>query len=349
MSDDKRVAVVGYGLAGSAFHAPYIAATPGLRVATVVTGNPERQAAAKERYPDAGVVSTVEEMLGGDPDLVVVATPNRHHVANATEALRRGISVVVDKPVAGTPQEVTTLAELAQAQGVMFTVFQNRRWDGDFRTVQDLIDTGRLPDVSHFESRFERVGRPGGRSAWKSSIDPLDLAHIVYDLGSHLIDQAIVLFGPVQSVFGEAFSPRADVDIEEDVTLALRHANGVSSLLRMSNAVQPAGPRFTVTGATAGYRCWGLDPQEPVARAGTPPTAPGFGEYAEAQWGRLITAEGSVTVPSLNGDYLGYWSMVASCLRGEGPPPVRPEESIRLVTTVAAAMRAVRAGKPVVL
>ncbi|TDP89215.1 Gfo/Idh/MocA family oxidoreductase [Labedaea rhizosphaerae] len=349
MTDDKRVAVLGYGLAGSAFHAPYIEATPGLRVATVVTGNPERQAAARERYPDAAVVSTMEDMLAAGPDLVVVATPNRHHVANATEALRRGISVVVDKPVAGTPDEVATLGELAEDQGVMFTVFQNRRWDGDFRTVRDLVDTARLPDVSAFESRFERVGRPGARSAWKTSTDPLDLAHIVYDLGSHLLDQAIVLFGPVESVFGRASSPRPDVPVEEDVTLAVRHVSGVSTLLRMSNAVQPAGPRFTVTGATAGYRCWGLDPQERAARSGARPTDPGFGVYDEAQWGSLITDEGRAVVPTLNGDYLGYWSMVEACLRGDGPPPVLPEESIRLVTTVAAAMRAVRDGRPVVL
>lgn len=349
MTDDKRVAVLGYGLAGSAFHAPYIAETAGLRVATVVTGNPERQAAAEKRHPDAEVVSTMEEMLAGEPDLVVVATPNRHHVANATEALRRGISVVVDKPVAGTPSEVTALANLAEAQGAMFTVFQNRRWDGDFRTVRDLIDTGRLPDVSAFESRFERVGRPGGRSAWKSSTDPLDLAHIVYDLGSHLIDQAILLFGPVESVFGKASSPRPDVPVEEDVTIAVHHVSGVSSLLRMSNAVQPAGPRFTVTGATAGYRCWGLDPQERAARSGTLPAEPGFGGYDEAQWGSLITDEGSEVVPTLDGDYLGYWSMVEACLRDAGPPPVHPDESVRLVTTVAAAMRAVHDGKPVTL
>ena len=316
MTDDKRVAVLGYGLAGSAFHAPFVAATAGLRLTTVVSGNTERQAAVRERYPDTAVVSTVEEMLAQRPDLVVVASPNRYHVEHAMAALQRGIAVVVDKPVAGTVREVELLAELADDQGVMLTVFQNRRWDGDFRTVRDLIDSGRLADVSRFESRFERAGRPGGRSGWKTSTDPLELAHILYDLGSHLIDQAIVLFGQVESVYAEASSPRAEVAVEEDATVVLRHANGVRSLLRMSNAVQPAAPRFAVLGASASYRCWGLDPQEKASRAGTRPTDAGFGVYPRSQWGALVTDAGAEELPTLDGDYLGYWAMVEACPAG---------------------------------
>ena len=325
MTDDKRVAVLGYGLAGSAFHPPFVAATPGLRLTAVVTGNAERQAAVRERYPDTAVVSTVEEMLAQRPDLVVV-----------------------DKPVAGTVAEVEMLRDLADSTGALFTVFQNRRWDGDFRTVRDLLRSGRLADVSRFESRFERAGRPGARSAWKTSTDPLDLAHIGYDLGSHLVDQAIVAFGPVEWVYAEASSPRAEVLVEEDATILLRHVSGVRSCLRMSNAVQPAAPRFAVLGASASYRCWGLDPQEKALRAGTRPTDAGFGVYPQSQWGALVTDAGTEEVPTLDGDYLSFWAAVEASLRGEGAPPVPAEESVRLVRTLTAALRSVRDGVPVV-
>jgi scyllo-inositol 2-dehydrogenase (NADP+) len=350
MAAGFRVAVIGYGLAGRAFHAPFVASTPGLRLGAVVTGNPERARAVRERYPDTAVMSTVDDLWAAADavDLVVVASPNRFHVEQATAALEAGLSVVVDKPVAATGEEIRKLVELAERGGRMLTVFQNRRWDGDFLTVRELLANDRLGPVTRFESRFER-STSGPRTAWKVSPDPADLTNILYDLGSHLIDQAITLFGPPSTVYAETSSPRLEVPVPEDATVLLTHGGGVRSYLRMSNAVIPAAPRFAVLGARAGFRCWGLDRQEAASVAGRWPTEPGFGAYLREQWGELITADAAERVPTAHGSYLTFWERVVACLNGEAAPPVPPAESVVLVDTIEAALRSAGSGQPVAL
>ncbi|GLZ36855.1 Gfo/Idh/MocA family oxidoreductase [Actinokineospora sp. NBRC 105648] len=345
MAVESRVAVVGFGLAGSAFHAPFIAATPGLRLTAVVTGNPERAAAATERYPGVEVLGAAEELWrrAGEFDLAVIATPNRHHVPQAKAALAAGLAVVVDKPVAGTGREVRELVEAADRAGKMLTAFQNRRWDGDFRTARELVEGGALGEVTRFESRFERAAGPV-KSGWKGSTDPADLASVLYDLGSHVVDQAIALFGRPSTVTAELTGPR-----DEDATVLLTHTGGVRSYLRASKLTAPAAPRLLVTGPTAGYRCWGLDPQEAASRAGVRPDEPGFGVYPPAQWGQLVTAAGTETVPTQDGDYLGYYRAVGACLRGDGPPPVPLGQTVDLVDTIEAALRSSAEKSPVSL
>ncbi|MGX7828770.1 Gfo/Idh/MocA family oxidoreductase [Actinokineospora sp. 24-640] len=330
--DRIAVGVIGYGLAGSAFHAPYIDAVPELRLAAVVTGDPTRAAAVGARYPDVAVLSSVEELLAADVDLVVVASPNRFHVEHAAAAVAAGKAVVVDKPAAATAAQVGDL--LADGR---VTVFQNRRWDGDFRTVRELVEAGRLGEVGRFESRFERAAR-SSRTAWKASTDPADMTDIIYDLGTHLADQAQVLFGPPASVHAESRGPR-------DATILLTHASGVRSVLRMSDSTVPVAPRFVVAGAEAGFRTWGLDPQETAARSGIVPTTAGFGTYPLA--GELVT-DTVEAVALHDGDYLGYYRAVAAWLREGAQAPVSPESSIELAHTIDAALRSVAEGRPVV-
>ncbi|EWC60504.1 Myo-inositol 2-dehydrogenase [Actinokineospora spheciospongiae] len=350
MADETRVAVIGYGLAGSAFHAPFVDAVDGLRVTAVVTGDPERAATARDRHPDVVVHPSVDELWrhADDVDLVVVASPNRFHVEQATAALEVGLHVVVDKPVAATARGVRALGELAKQTGKVLTAFQNRRWDGDFLTVRKLVEDGTLGQVGRFESRFER-GAKAVRSAWRASPDPADMANILYDLGTHLADQAIVLFGRPVTVYAETRAPRPEVRVAEDATILLTHEGGVRSYLRASNVTMPVTPRFAVAGGTAGYRCWGLDPQEAASRAGTPPTAEGFGVYGEDRWGTLTTPDGETVVPTVDGDYLAFYRGVRDCVRGDGPPPVAVAESIALTETIEAAIRSAASGKPVAL
>ncbi|MGW5051750.1 Gfo/Idh/MocA family protein [Actinokineospora sp. NPDC004072] len=322
------VGLIGYGLSGSAFHAPYIEAVPDLRVDAVVTSG--HAAEVGQRHPDVAVVSTVEELLARDVDLVVVASPNRYHVDHAGAALAAGRAVVVDKPAAGTADEVRSIA------GERLTVFQNRRWDGDFRTVRALVEAGRLGEVTRFESRFERAAR-SSRTAWKASTDPADLTDIIYDLGTHLVDQAQVLFGPPTTVFAESRGPR-------DATILLTHAGGVRSLLRMSDSTPAVAPRFVVTGTRAGVRTWGLDPQESAARSGVLPTSPGFGAYPGPA---ELVAETVEPLPIQPGDYLAYYHAVAAWLRGEAPAPVPAADAIALAETIDAALLSVERGEPV--
>ncbi|MCL2553229.1 MAG: Gfo/Idh/MocA family oxidoreductase, partial [Actinomycetia bacterium] len=189
-----RVGLVGYGLAGSVFHAPLIAATEGLVLDTVVTSNPERQEQARAGFPDVRLAATAEELLAraGELDLIVIASPNKTHVPLATAALEAGLPVVVDKPVAGTAAEARGLATLAEERGLLLSVFQNRRWDNDFLTLRRLMAEGGLGDVWRFESRFERW-RPQLKGGWRESGDPAEIGGLLYDLGSHVVDQALVL------------------------------------------------------------------------------------------------------------------------------------------------------------
>ncbi|WP_269857739.1 Gfo/Idh/MocA family oxidoreductase [Streptomyces sp. RPT161] len=337
-----RVGLIGYGLAGSVFHAPLIAATEGLLLDTVVTSNPERQAQAKAEHPQVRTVASAEELWSraDQLDLVVIASPNRTHVPLATDALRAGLPVVVDKPVAGTAAQAAALADLAEERGLLLSVFQNRRWDGDFRTVRHLIDTGELGEVRRFESRFERW-RPRPKGGWRESGDPAEFGGLLYDLGSHLVDQALTLFGPVRTVFAESDVRRPEAEADDDTFIALEHVNGVRSHLWASAVVPQLGPRFRVSGSVAGYVKYGLDPQEAALREGLRPGS-GWGTEPQEAWGRLGAGEspltgGGAAVPTLPGDYPAYYAAIAAALRDGTAPPVTAREAVAALTVLEAA------------
>ncbi|GHE36179.1 Gfo/Idh/MocA family oxidoreductase [Streptomyces thermocarboxydus] len=342
-----RVGLVGYGLAGSVFHAPLIAATQGLALDTVVTSNPERQAQARAEYPDVRVAASADELWAraDELDLIVIASPNRTHVPLATAALEAGLPVVVDKPVAGTAAEARALAELAEKRGLLLSVFQNRRWDNDFLTLRKLIADGELGEVYRFESRFERW-RPQLKGGWRESGDPAEIGGLLYDLGSHVVDQALVLFGPVTSVYAETDVRREGAQADDDTFLALTHENGVRSHLYVSATTAQLGPRFRVLGSKAGYVKHGLDPQEAALREGARPGSPDveWGTEPEELWGRLGAGESPVTgggtpVRTLPGDYPAYYAAVARALLSDGPNPVTASEAAAALDILEAARR----------
>ncbi|TMR23661.1 oxidoreductase [Nonomuraea turkmeniaca] len=329
-----RVGLVGYGVAGAYFHAPLIHATPGLSLAAVVTRNAERQAEVGARYGAAGV-SEVEE-LWGRCDLVVVASPNRTHVSLAAAAIDRGLPVVVDKPLARTAEEGRGLVRLAKERGVMLTVFQNRRWDGDFLTVRRLAGEGALGEVRRFESRFERW-RPLPKGGWRETGGPEEVGGLLYDLGSHLVDQAVQLLGPVREVYCESDVRREGVAADDDTFVALTHADGVRSHLWVSSVAARLGPRFRVLGSEAAYVKYGLDVQEERLRAGVSPDAPGFGEDEEARWGVLGTDDEHRVVRTEAGAYLDFYRGVVAALRDGAAPPVDPESVVEALSVIEAA------------
>lgn len=343
-STPLRVGLVGYGLAGSVFHAPLISATEGLVLDTVVTSHPERQQQARAEFPDVRVAGTPDELFAraGELDLIVIASPNRTHVPLATAALEAGLPVVVDKPLSGTAAEARELAALADERGLLLSVFQNRRWDNDFLTLRKLIDEGGLGDVYRFESRFERW-RPQLKGGWRESGDPAEIGGLLYDLGSHVVDQALVLFGPVTAVYAEADIRRDRAQTDDDTFIALTHASGVRSHLYVSATTAQLGPRFRVLGSKAGYVKHGLDPQEAALRDGTRP-GPGWGTEPEDLWGRLGAGESPVTgggdpVPTLPGDYPAYYTAVAKALLAGAPNPVTALEAATTLDILEAARR----------
>ncbi|MFF5024971.1 Gfo/Idh/MocA family oxidoreductase [Streptomyces collinus] len=339
-----RVGLIGYGLAGSVFHAPLIAATEGLALDTVVTSNPERQEQARAEFPDVRVAGTPEELFDRADalDLIVIASPNKTHVPLATTALKAGLPVVVDKPVAGTAAEARELAAVAEERGLLLSVFQNRRWDNDFLTLRKLVEDGALGEVWRFESRFERW-RPRPKGGWRESGDPAEIGGLLYDLGSHVVDQALVLFGPVTEVYAEAVVRRAGAETDDDTFIALTHASGVRSHLYVSSTTAQLGPRFRVLGSRAGYVKHGLDPQEAALREGLRP-GPAWGAEPEALWGRIGAGQSPLTgggdpVPTLRGDYPAYYAAVAAALAGDGPNPVTALEAASALDVLEAARR----------
>ncbi|MEU1719783.1 Gfo/Idh/MocA family oxidoreductase [Nonomuraea sp. NPDC005692] len=329
-----RVGLIGYGTAGAYFHAPLVHATPGLRLSAVVTRNPERQAEVAHRYGAAGVPDMRE--LWEHSDLVVVASPNRTHVSMAAAALAEGLPVVVDKPVARTAEEARELVRLAEQAGVMLTVFQNRRWDGDFLTVRRLIAEGRLGDVLRYESRFERW-RPVPKGGWRETGGAEEIGGLLYDLGSHLVDQALQLFGPAHEVYCESDVRRPGVASDDDTFIALRHAGGVRSHLWASSVTARLGPRLRVLGSAGAYVKHGMDVQEERLRAGLTPDSPGFGTDEESRWGLLGTDDDARPVPTEPGAYLDFYRGVERALREGAPPPVDPRGSIDTLAVIEAA------------
>ncbi|UBU10837.1 Gfo/Idh/MocA family oxidoreductase [Nonomuraea gerenzanensis] len=329
-----RVGLVGYGTAGAYFHAPLIHATPGLSLVAVVTGNPDRQAEVAGRY-GAAAVTDVRELFERC-DLVVVASPNRTHVATATAALTAGLPVVVDKPLARTAEEGRELVRLAKERGVLLTVFQNRRWDGDFRTVRRLAGEGRLGEVLRLESRFERW-RPVPKGGWRESGGPEEVGGLLYDLGSHLVDQAMQLLGPVREVYCESDVRRAGVSADDDTFIALTHAGGARSHLWASSMAARLGPRFRVLGSAAAFVKYGMDVQEERLRAGMTPDSPGFGDDEEERWGVLGTEDDREIVRTEPGAYLDFYRGVAAALREGAAPPVAPESAVDALAVIEAA------------
>lgn len=340
--DPLRAAIIGYGLAGSVFHAPLISATPGMAVAAVVTGNPSRQEQVAAEVPDAAVLADSDEIWerAEDFDLVVVAAPNRVHARLAEASMRAGVPAVVDKPLATSVDDARRLASLSQETGVLLSVFHNRRWDNDFLTVRRLLDEGQLGQVLRFESRFERY-RPQVAERWRESPAREDGGGLLYDLGSHLIDQALVLFGAPSHVYAEVERRRPGAEVDDDTFVALRFPSGPVAHLWMSAVVYRPAPRIRVSGMNGVYERYGLDPQEDALRSGRRPGEPGWGEEGEPQWGRLVAEVDGVAVDRAvqpePGAYQDFYAGVRDALRGGGAPPVGAADGLAVLRVIEAA------------
>jgi scyllo-inositol 2-dehydrogenase (NADP+) len=334
-----RVALIGYGMAGSVFHAPLIVSTPGLRLASIVTGSKQRQAEAREEHPGVRILDEVGALWdsAADHDVAVVATPNRTHVPLALAALEAGLPVVVDKPIATTAEAGRHLANEAQQRGLLLTVFHNRRWDGDLLTLRGLIDDGTLGPVMRFESRYERW-RPTPRAgSWRESGAPEDAGGLLFDLGSHLIDQALLLFGRPKTVYAELDRRRAGVHADDDGFIALDQPGEVHSHLWTSAVAAQPGPRFRVLGRQSAYVKFGMDVQEDALRRGGRPTDPDWGREPTASWGSVGAGDDLHQIETVPGNYTLFYQGVVRALRDGGPPPVDPLDAVAVIEVIEAA------------
>ncbi len=303
-----------------------------------MTADAGRAHRAARRYPDAEIVPSADELWDRGPDLVVVATPNRSHVPLATAALESGLAVVVDKPLAPNAEEGRRLAALAEQRGLPLAVFHNRRWDGDFLTVRRLLAEGRLGEVWRFESRFERW-RPELRAdAWRERGDPEEAGGVLFDLGSHLVDQALLLFGPAVDVRAEVDRRRAGAKVDDDVFIALTHGSGVRSHLWASQTAARPGPRMRVLGSQAGYLKDGLDVQEEALRSGRDPGGPDWGREPPGLWGTLGAGEDAEPVETEPGDYPRFYAGMVATLRNGAPVPVSGAEGVAVLEVLERAL-----------
>ncbi len=342
---DIGVAIIGYGLAGAVFHAPLIAATPGLRVRAVVTASPERRRQALEDFPDVRLLATADELWAdaGGIGLVAVATPNHLHAPQAIAALELGLTVVVDKPLALDTAEAVAMLAVAERTGGLLAVFHNRRWDSDFLLLRKLVEEDRLGGLHRIEARFERY-RPELRSGtWRAEATSERGGGLLLDLGSHLIDQALVLLGRPDAVYGEVACVRPGAIADDDCFLALHFPGGAHAHLWMSDVAPAAGPRWRAWGSRETLEVWGLDPQESQIRAGGRPGSPGFGEPDGGQRATLVTGgewsgQGR-DVPLPAGSAGGFYAGMAAAIRGVAPVPVPAQAGMDVLAVVEAARR----------
>jgi scyllo-inositol 2-dehydrogenase (NADP+) len=349
--DPLRVGLIGYGVAGAIFHAPLISATPGLGLASVVTANPERAAQAGREHPGVRVLDRSEALWerASEHDLIVVAAPNRAHVPLALAAIEAGLPVVVDKPLAATADDGRRLVAAAQAAGVMLTPFHNRRWDGDMLTVRRLLGEDAIGPVIRFESRFERWRPQLKTGAWREGGTPEEAGGLLYDLGSHLVDQALVLFGRPTHVYAEVERRRPGAAVDDDTFVALLHPDGVRAHLWASSVAALPQARMRLLGLGGAYVKDGLDVQEDALRGGARPGEPGWGREPRERWGRLATGGEVHEVETEPGAYERFYAAVVRSLREGAPPPVDPLDAVAGLEVLEAAFDSARTGSVVTM
>jgi scyllo-inositol 2-dehydrogenase (NADP+) len=325
-----RVGIIGYGLAGRVFHAPILNGT-GFEIAGIVTRYPARIAQAKADHPTAQVLSTAAELVRLDLDLVVVASVNQAHFENAVTALDAGIAVVVDKPMSRDLAETTRLIDYAAEKNVPITAYYSRRWDSESLTTARVIRDGEIGKVHRIESRFDRW-RPEARpDAWREQPTPGSGGGLLLDLQTHLISQALLWAGSAEVAYAQVRSVRGAAD--DDVTIALQHANGIESWLIVSAVSGFVGPRIRTFGDQAALVIDGLDPQEALLNAGQEPHDGHWGQPIETPARIVRGAETNDLTPE-QGDYPAFYRACAAALRGEGQWPISTTEVLAVAKLI---------------
>ena len=329
-----EVGVVGFGLGGRAFHAPIIHQVSGMRIAAIVqrSGNVSQQF-----YPDAKIVRDLDQMLAmKEISLVAIATPNETHFSFAKRCLEAGRHVVVDKPFTNTLAEARELVALAKKQNRILTVYQDRRFDGDFRTVKKMLADDTLGRVLSFKTAFDRCRPVVNKNTWKEKA-ALG-SGVFYDLGPHLVDQSLQLFGPPEQVLADIRIEREGSVIEDAFDLTFYYRNGLRTYMNASTLAPDPRPHYRIQGTKGVYVKQGLDPQEALLRADQPATGENWGVEPENEWGTLTRwPSGELskeTLPTLRGDYRDYYAQVRDAILGKAKPPVSFDEALQLMYTL---------------
>jgi len=326
MNQVINTGIIGFGLSGKVFHAPFIQAHPGFRLVSVVERHHQH---SKDLYPGINILKSHSEMLKDDNiDLVVVATPNIYHYPMVKESLLAGKHVVVEKPFVPTIKEADELISLSGETGKKIFVFQNRRWDGDFLTIKKLIAAGKFGNIKYYEAHFDRFSPEIKSGAWRDENIPG--GGILYDLGAHLIDQALCFFGMPDSINANVKAERPGGRVDDCFDLKLIY-NDKTIVLKAGMMVRDPGPRFIIEGTEGNFSKYGIDPQEAALKSGIIPGTDDWGFEGAEYWGTL--GSGPATpfdisrIPTENGNYMGFFDNIYDVLFKNKPQAILPEEA----------------------
>jgi predicted dehydrogenase len=325
-----RVGIAGYGLAGRYFHAPLLKGC-GFEVVTVLTSNQLRASHALEDFPDTKVVTTMQELLSNNLDLVVVASANLAHAEQATAALKAGIPVVVDKPMGRNLVETKSIVELSDSLGVPVTTFFNRRWDSDALTIKKVLESGVLGQIHRMDSRFERFRPDVNQDSWRENMSAEDGGGQLLDLQPHLISTALDWFGKCELVTATVRSIRGAAD--DDSVLVLRHDSGVMSYLSASAVVGAPGPRIRILGSKGALVINDLDPQEALLRAGKFP-AGGIWSEPTTSVAHIHRGNEVEEIQGIAGNYAMFYTAVASAISNGTPWPVSNDDALLVASII---------------
>ncbi|RIJ41633.1 oxidoreductase [Pontibacter oryzae] len=344
---DKKINVglLGFGTAGRIFHAPFISNVPGLVLKKIRANRAESVELANQRYPETEVVSSEEAIFNDESiDLVVVATSSPSHYAMAKAALQAGKHVLVDKPFTVTSAEADELIALAREKGNVLTVYQNRRWDSDFKTVKKVVDQQLLGDLVEYEAHFDRYRNEIKPNTWKE--ENLPGTGILYDLGTHLIDQALSLFGEPLEVYADVRTQRQYSQVTDYIEVILHYAK-VKAILKASMLVREKGPHFILHGTKGSFVKYGMDVQEETLNAGSfPGKTLNWGTEPENLWGTINTEVQGIhitgKVESETGDYTGLYQNVYKAILGQEDLAVKPEQARNTIRVIELALQSSR-------
>lgn len=346
MSTPINTGLVSFGKASRVFHGPVITSIPELHLKTVVERHDTK---SRELYPWVEVVPSIEALLADDSiELVVVATPNHTHYELARKALDAGKHVVVDKPFTTTSTHAEELLERAAHKNLVISPFQNRRWDGDFLTVQKLLQENVLGRLVEFESRFDRFRNYARPDAWREQ--PGDGSGVFFDLGPHLVDQAVALFGTPESVSADIRAQRDGAKTDDHFDVLLQY-DGLKVTLKGGMLVRSRTPRFVLNGMNGSFAKYGLDPQEAALSAGGTPGSAGWGAEPEESWGEINTDLGGLhllgRVETVAGNYQAFYHNLARAIRGTAAAAVTPEQILTTMRVIETAFQSAEQGRKV--
>jgi scyllo-inositol 2-dehydrogenase (NADP+) len=328
-----QTAIIGFGLSGRVFHAPFLQTHPGFQMAKVVERHGQ---SARELYPGVDIIRDYKDLLKDDSiELAIIATPNIFHMEQAQAMLKSGKHIVIEKPLTPTSAEADELISLSQKTGRKIFVFQNRRWDGDFKTVQQVVYQGYLGEILEYEAHFDRFAPGARRSAWRD--EPLPAGGVLYDLGSHLIDQALVLFGLPKAVFADIRRLRAESKVDDCFEVNLYY-NRLKVTLKASVFVKEQGPRYILHGTKGSFIKYGIDPQEEMLKEGMIPESADWGHEDPDYWGILnAQMHGQQfygTIETEPGNYMAFYDNVHDVITKGAEQAVRPEEARNVIRII---------------